>query len=201
MIEQFKVEVRRLLHRRVLVAFGVFALFALVVVGLSVFYSSGPEEQFSYTEEYSVSGAPGAEVEPGFTTEVVPATFCPSSLVTSHRGADGRDDIFNYDDACPESTPSSIPEVDGDIGFPSLFHPWNGSIAYFSVGAMLALWVLAASFIGGEFRHGTVETALVAEPRRARLLSLRLGAVLTVGVGSYLVAAVGFLVVIAPAWA
>ncbi|MFV0317464.1 MAG: hypothetical protein ACK5O2_10970, partial [Microthrixaceae bacterium] len=40
-----------------------------------------------------------------------------------------------------------------------------------------------------------------AEPRRARLLSLRLGAVLTVGVGSYLVAAVGFLVVIAPAWA
>lgn len=192
MKNQYLVELRRLLHRRILFVFGVFSVVVLVIVGLSVWASTGPEER--YYEYYDDQGY-----------ETTDPTYCPASLVTSHReevevNTAELGDTYYYDAPCPETSPMLISERTGFGGYPDPYFPWNGSIAYFTVGALVVLWLLAASMIGEEFRHGTVETALVAEPRRSRLLALRFAAVLTVGVGAYLVAVVGFLVANVPAW-
>lgn len=179
-VDQYRVEVRRLVHRRVLAGFLGIGAVVLVVVGISLFATTGSEPRYGSTFE-DVDGV-----------VVVERTFCPSSLVTSGSP-------FQYD--CPPTTPTEIRRSTDYDGLPQGYFPWNGGIALFSSASLLLLWMLVGSLVGGEFRHGTVETALVAEPRRARLLALRLAAVLTVAVGTYLVLAVGYLVAIAPAWA
>lgn len=191
MKDQFLVELRRLAHRRILLVFAIFSVAVLVVVGLSIWASTGPEVR--YYEQYDDQGYQ--------TTE---PTYCPTSLVTSHReeiAGDAQSDWSYYEASCPETSPTLIAERSGFGGNPDLYFPWDGSIAYFTVGYLVVLWLMAASMIGEEFRHGTVETALVAEPRRARLLGLRFAAVLTTAVGAYLVVAAGFLVANIPAWA
>lgn len=192
MTGQYLVELRRLVHRRILLVFGIFSVLVLVVVGLSIWAATGPEVR--YYEHYD---------DQGF--ETTDPTYCPTSLVTSYReevrmDAGGGDSYYYHDAPCPETSPTLIPEQTAVGGYPDLYSPWDGSIAYFTIGALVLLWLLAASMIGDEFRHGTVETALVAEPRRARLLALRFAAVLTVGVGAYLLAVIGFLVANVPAW-
>ena len=49
---------------------------------------------------------------------------------------------------------------------------------------------IAATAIGGDYRAGTVGTPLTWEPRRVRLISARLLAVVTVALGLYLVVTV-----------
>lgn len=193
MIDQYRVELRRLLHRQLLFVLAIFSVIVLFVVGLSIWASTGPEERYVFNQ-----GTAGAPQE---SFEVAESTFCPSALVTSKRVAvQVLDDVAYSSAGCPESTPSEVPGTATYAEVQDPYHPWNGSIGYFTIGALALLWLLAASLVGEEFRHGTVETALVAEPRRARLLAVRLAAVLTVGVGTYLVAAAGFLVANVPAW-
>ena len=176
--QQFGVELRRILHRRVLKAFLVTGLVVLVVVGVSTYLTTGAEDR--YFENYDDTGF-----------ETVERTFCPSSLVTTFQ---------DYSFQCPESTPTVIPGETSFEGAPAPYSPWNGSIAMFTVAMLLVVWILVARLVGEEFRHGTVETALVAEPRRARLLTLRLCAVVTVSLAACAVLLVGYLVAVAPAW-
>lgn len=176
---QFRVELRRLLHRGSLKAFLVIGAMALVLTGIGTYLASGAQQR--YTEYYDASGY-----------ETIEATFCPSALVTASLGD------LAYE--CPESTPSVIPRGMEVVGTPAPYTPWNGSIAMFNVVFAVALWVLVAALVGEEFRHGTVETALVAEPRRVRLLTLRLAAVVSVAVLAWVVMSVGHLVAVAPSW-
>jgi ABC-type transport system involved in multi-copper enzyme maturation permease subunit len=177
--QQFRAEFRRLVHRGVLKVFLVTSAVVLVVVGVSTYVATGSEDR--YYEHYDDSGY-----------ETVERTFCPSSLVTASL------EELAYD--CPESTPTAIPRQTVFDDAPSAYSPWNGSMAMFTIAFALVLWVLVASLVGEEFRHGTLETALVAEPRRARLLTLRFGAVLSLAVMAWVVMLAGYLVAIAPTW-
>lgn len=48
-----------------------------------------------------------------------------------------------------------------------------GAVAALGAFALMVTVCLASTFIGGEYRAGTVESALVVEPRRGRLLAAR----------------------------
>ncbi len=188
---QFSTELRRIVHRRVLVVFALVATGLLFLTGLGVYSSSGPAEVWGPIE------GPGGSAGDQIVT--VESTFCPSDLVIEPYGSAAFDDP-DLVAGCPVTTPDSFGPGASPMGHPEMYFPWNGTIAMFTVVALLAVWVLVASLVGAEFRHGTVETALVAEPRRARLLTLRLGAVVVVGTTAYLLAALGFLLAMAPAW-
>ncbi len=200
MITQYRVELRRLLHRRILFVFAIVAVIALFLVGLGIWSSSGPEEH--YGSGISTYDPNTGEYVQDPQVETLNRTFCPTGLVTSAREVpEATADFFYGSGRCFAVTPSNIEHSPATWqGVPSLYEPWNGSIAYFTIAMLVVLWIIAATFVGEEFRHGTVETALVAEPRRVRLLSLRLASVVTVGVLVYLISVVGFLLANVPAW-
>lgn len=180
MIRQLGVELRRALHRRALwVVLGI-GVAVLVAVGASVFASSAP-------------GGPGPGGEA--LADFADGTFCPSRVITTYSGPD----VDPFVVTCPDRPPESVPKVllTGDVGSEPYF-PWNGSFAVMAAVFLVVVFLVAATLVGAEFRHGTVETALVAEPRRARLLALRLVAVTIVGVSLWLLLAVGYLLVLAP---
>lgn len=218
-VGQFRVELRRLLHRGVLTAFLMTGMVVLVLVGVGTYVATGAEVRpYEYYDD---------EYYDDVVTEVVERTFCPSSLVTSSLvtgpvvdgpvveepvtdgpvtdgplidGPVTDGPVIDWGDDCPSSTPSVIPRQVDYAGSPAAYFPWNGSIAIFNAAFAVALWVLVAGLVGEEFRHGTVETALVAEPRRARLLTLRFAAVASVAVMAWVVMSAGYLAAIAPSW-
>lgn len=131
-LAQYRVELRRLFHRRALEVLVVLAVCALTVVGVSMFLSTGPEQRPVYFED---TGG-------GFA--YVAQTFCPSTLVTSGAAQQASVPLETGTD-CPRTTSNAVPRSIGNFGNPDPCSPWNGSIAYFSVGLLLVLWVLAAS--------------------------------------------------------
>ena len=50
-----------------------------------------------------------------------------------------------------------------------------------SVLIMILMWLVGASFIGAEWRHGTITTLLTWEPRRIRLMVAKVAAVVLFG--------------------
>jgi ABC-2 type transport system permease protein len=149
------VEVRRFLARRLVWVITGLAVLAILVSGTVAFARShrlqpgdpSPGEiQRQQEIEFCAAGhygIPPEEVPEGMTLE----EFCEQQLVPPAE-AFGGDPAFHL---------SSLQDI------------------YLGTGAVLAMmaWVLAGSFIGAEWRAGTVGTMLTWEPRRIRVILVK----------------------------
>jgi ABC-2 type transport system permease protein len=149
------VEVRRFLARRLVWAITGLAVVAILVSGTVAFarshrlepgdLSPGEIQRRQEIEFCSQGhyGVPPGEIPPGMTLE----EFCEQELVPSAE-AFGGDPAFRL---------SSLTDI------------------YLGTGAVLVMvaWVLAGSFIGAEWRAGTVGTMLTWEPRRVRVILVK----------------------------
>lgn len=184
MIRLLREEVRRFRLRRSIRYASAVALLALLLIPLATFLGhSGAAPPGPGSAEYSeaidqcrANGIPEADeasIEAYCTSFALPPDerFCPLDLVVEQgrclsNGATSIDQLVKGESLAPSpAIPGAVDDDETTFGAPGA----NGTIA--SLGLVIALIAigLGSTFIGAEFRWGTIETALIAEPRRTRL--------------------------------
>jgi ABC-2 type transport system permease protein len=158
----FRVELRRLLARRLTRVLAILALAGILISGTTVFFKSSndqPTDTVTATvvsrngHDYVRCSSPNG----GFTEFPVPKGVDPSSAGFScgSFGLSAPDPRFHLTD---------------------LHDVWLG------VGGQLIIvaWLLGASFLGAEWHAGTITTTLTWEPRRVRVFLSKLAACVVV---------------------
>lgn len=154
-----RVEIARLLARRLVRVLALLALAGIVIAGAVVFFKSHRDERGAVVEATIVHRGGQDLVE------------CSSGGFGVMTGPPP-----------PGMSPEDFCKASGFAAQDPRFHLTSLSDAWLGVGVQLLIvaWLIAASFIGAEWHSGTMTTLLTWEPRRGRVFAAKLCACLLV---------------------
>jgi ABC-type transport system involved in multi-copper enzyme maturation permease subunit len=189
-----RIEIRRALARRLTKMVLVVALGGIIAAGISVFFKStntfsGPSgaevkaEQIQACIRGDVS-APG-DVPPNAPGEIAPGKSLPPGVVVPSEGVSG---VTGPPPNTPERTTycnNAYANIEFGNEGDHRFHLFDIKGIYKALSVWLAIigWLLGASYIGAEWRSGTMTTLLTWEPRRMRVMLTKLAATMIVVFG------------------
>jgi ABC-type transport system involved in multi-copper enzyme maturation permease subunit len=157
----FAVELRRLLSRRLVHVLAILVVAAIVFGGVMAAFQarknegSGPsaqaEQKVTRDQERQVQRCLSGRFGPVPDDPQEARDFCESQ--------------FSFEVSDPRMHLTDISDI----------------LLGISVLIMILMWLVGASFIGAEWRHGTITTLLTWEPRRIRLMLAKVAAVALFG--------------------
>lgn len=175
----FKAELRRIIRRRLTLAFGIVAVAGLVVLTVAMWLASSPGATEEEMAEAQIEADQLNESNPDFHECIADEEFFEDNEEYSWVNSDPYYQDMSHEEVCAMATGGWLAE--DLINTYSFDFAAEGRVMLFGVAivAGLLMMMLASSAIGAEWSSGSMSNLLLWHPNRLKVWGAKLGAALT----------------------